>query len=346
MNTADTPRKVGARWMNGELWGEGREYETFVFKNKCLAELLGLKEKVTIADISKHVYNGCPTNTPEVILFWKSHSSLIYILSKVTYCYSIIISSGSLNDPVMNEKPRLYLRDHVALSPMAWPESIEIEKVSMTADRCPSCDVYAETFLIQPNAHINGRLEAMLALCFCILADTTKFPARNIDFNYFIRTANQSTNPPFIQCPPLQHQFLCHVALMELGERNETNMVLNALYVEIMWVSRPVCEFSVYTEFKHKLVTTCRLLNSIYHSHEKLPKPTARADLAQSSQCVKTYFNGENVNVTVLAYGIYVLHKMSRVENPRHLVSYFQKYIRVERHVTKSQLKRLLMMYY
>ncbi|UEH20638.1 protein U59 [Elephant endotheliotropic herpesvirus 6] len=346
MNTVDTQRKLGARWMNGELWGDGKEYETFIFKNRCLAELLGMKNEVTIADISKYVYNGCPTNTPEVILFWKSHSSLIYLLSKVTYCYSIIISSGSLNDPVMNDKPKLYLRDHVAMSPLTWPESIEIKKVCMVADRSPPCDVYAEAFLTQPSRYINGRLEAMLALCFYILADTTKFPARNIDFNYFIRTANQSTNPKFIQCPPLQHQFLCHVALMELGERNETSMVLNALYVEIMWVSRPVCEFSVYTEFKHKLLTTCRLLNSIYNSHEKLPKPNARADLVKSSQCVKRYFNEETVNVTVLAYGIYVLHKMSTVTNTRHLVSYFQKYICIERHVTRSQLKRLLMVYY
>ncbi|UEH20528.1 protein U59 [Elephant endotheliotropic herpesvirus 2] len=344
--STDIQHNSRKRWCNGELWGDGKRYETFVFKNQGLADLLGMSgDKVTIADISRYVYNGCSTNTPEVIIFWKSNSSLLYLLSGVTYCYSIIISSGSLNNPVMNETPRLYLRDHVALSPLAWPESIEIEKVSGIADKAPRYDVYAENFLTQPNAHINSKLECILSICFSLLTESDKFPDRNIDFNYFVRTARQNTNPKFLQCDPLQHQFLCHVAMMELGERNETNMVLNAMHVEIMWVSSPRCDFSVYTTFKHKLVTTCQLLNSIYHYHERLPKPNVSVSMVRSGECVKTYFNCEDLDVTVIAYGIYVLHKIS-CTNLKDLMFYFQKYIRIEKHVTTGQLKRLLRMYY
>ncbi|AHC02855.1 protein U59 [Elephant endotheliotropic herpesvirus 5B] len=336
------------RWSNGELWSDEKCYETFVFINQGLADLLGIRgDTVTIADISLYVNNGCHTNTPEITIFWKSNSSLLYLLSGVTYCYSIIISSGSLNNRVMNETPRLYLRDHVALSPLAWPDSLKIEKVSGTADKAPRYDVYAENFITRPNIHINGRLESLLSICFHLLSDPSKFPERNIDFNYFVRTAGQNSNPKFIHCnTPPQHQFLCHVAMMELGERNETNMVLNAMYVEIMWVSSPKCEFFVYTEFKHKLVTTCQLLNSIYHYYENLPKPNVPVDHVKSGQCVKTYFNCENLDVTVIAYGIYVLHKMIQTQDTKDLISYFQKYIRIEKHVTTGQLKRLLRMYY
>ncbi|QOE74450.1 protein U59 [Elephant endotheliotropic herpesvirus 3A] len=342
-----------AFWRNGELWTSGTEYQTFVFKNEGLANFLGFKGEVTMADLSRYVYNGCSTNIPDLTLYWRTHSSLIYILSNITHCYSLIVSSGSINDATMCERPRMYLKDAVAMSPLTWPDSIEIVKVERTADTAYVRHVYAESFVTHPNENMAPRLEAMLATCFNVLAHPSKFPKNNTDFDFFARSAlTKRGAATFFPCSNLQHQFLCHVALLELGERNDAHMLLNAMYVEIMWDANPIMDgFTIYGVFKRNVVTACRLLNSIRDQHERLPAPSSSSSAAEDGDesaflCLHTYFGEEALDPRVVFHGTYVLKNIGRT-NYGELTTRLKRYIDVDKSsVTMGQLRSLLRIYY
>ncbi|UVZ34392.1 protein U59 [Elephant endotheliotropic herpesvirus 3B] len=344
-----------AFWRNGELWTSNTEYQTFVFKNEGLANFLGFKGEVTMADLSRYVYNGCSTNIPDLTLYWRTHSSLIYILSNITHCYSLIVSSGSINDATMCERPRMYLKDAVAMSPLTWPDSIEIVKVERTADTAYVRHVYAESFVTHPSENMAPRLEAMLATCFNVLAHPSKFPKNNPDFDFFARSAlTKRGAATFFPCSNLQHQFLCHVALLELGERNDAHMMLNAMYVEIMWDANPIMDgFTIYGIFKRNVVTACRLLNSIRDQYERLAVPAPADESAGAEDedestflCLQTYFGEETLDPRVVFHGTYVLKNIGRT-NCGELATRLKRHIDVDKSsVTMGQLRSLLQIYY
>ncbi|ALM26009.1 protein U59 [Proboscivirus elephantidbeta4] len=359
-----------AVWRNGELWTSNTEYQTFVFKNDGLANFLGCKGEVTMADLSRYVYNGCATNIPDLTLYWRTHSSLIYILSNITHCYSLIVSSGSINDSTMCDRPRMYLKDAVAMSPLTWPDSIEIVKVQRTADAEYVGHVYAESFVAHPSENMSSRLEAMLATCFNVLAYPSKFPKNNPDFDFFARSAlTKRGAATFFPCSDIQHQFLCHVGLLELGERNDAHMILNAMYVEVMWAPNPIMDgFSIYGIFKRNVVTACRLLNSIRDQYERLPLPSLSSSSSSSPSpadgrddgdgrededdddgaviCLHTYFGEETLDPRVVFHGTHVLKNIGRT-NCGELTSRLEKHIDVSKSsVTVGQLKNLLQIYY
>lgn len=325
-----------AKWLNCEMYDGD-----FLFKHNLKSDKLALlfdSNEVDIGAICKHVNNNQDLRTNQLTIYWKSHSSLVYALTNITYCYAIVIECGSTDEFIFFETPKLYLKQDAVYTELEWPPDIQITSYNLTGQynivkRVRFADRDTVFYI---SSGLDGIYKQQIIKCFQLLYNPPTC-AYN-EYERFLADAQNQTLM-IVPCSRAQHLLLKHVVLFEMGECNKLDMIVNVHHDKLYELEED--KFEIYESYKRRLFTIVRILNSLRTYQQQLPRSNNRYDGHMYYDNVQRFYAG-NVDNNTVSYGVFVLQKVSE-GHCSSIKTFINKFIKIDNDIEPEDLKQFVM---